>query len=296
MIRSIIYPMWRALLPIILALMLGACQAVVHEKGSIIKPELVDQIVEDVTNHEEVLTLLGPPTHVNPFQSNRWLYMQDRSYKDQQVIYARAFNTLEIVYDDNGIVLKVNRNFEDDLIDPTNLPEAMKGPSLWKRIVGDQELGLAEAAKKPGLWKRLWGSDDKALAEAQEEAEAAGAEIGAESLDGEKTSDKSDAAWWKFWKKNQEENQKVASTDNPEEAAMETKDPSLFQRFLNTFKNKPKSDKPPPDLTFSKEDADWWKGVFEHDPTQGGLVDPTAKPPENEKQKLLDGRSWWKFW
>ncbi|MBF0589064.1 MAG: outer membrane protein assembly factor BamE [Magnetococcales bacterium] len=285
MIRSNPFHPWRTILAIMAALMLAACQAVVHEKGSIIKPELVEQIVVDVTTHDEVLELLGPPTHINPFQSTRWLYIQDRSYKDLQVVYARAFNTLELEFDSGGVVRHISRNFEDELIDPTNLPEAMKDPSVWKRIWGDDDIGLADAAKKPGFWKRLWGADRKEL-DAAEAAQTTQTPL----------NEKDDIAWWKVWKKDRwkfwrdnREVQGISEADSVE--GMDSKeDLGYMQRFVNTFKNKPK--RKPPEINFTPEDRDWWKGMFEEDPTKR----KTAPVPTHNTEPGKSDDEQWKVW
>ncbi|MBF0125249.1 MAG: outer membrane protein assembly factor BamE [Magnetococcales bacterium] len=116
-------------LPVVLIL-LTACTPVVYERGNIIDPAAVDRIQVGRTNHRQVMELLGSPTFVNSFRHERWIYLQERHYESY-----RTTNRLEIVFDTQGIVRNIQRNFGDQLWDPEQLSES--GPIdflSWRRL------------------------------------------------------------------------------------------------------------------------------------------------------------------
>ncbi|MBF0186331.1 MAG: outer membrane protein assembly factor BamE [Magnetococcales bacterium] len=114
-----------------LLLLLTACQAAMHEKGSILDPDKVDKVKVGVTTRTEVKSLLGHPTFVNSFRDERWLYVHDRAYRDLQYTYSRAFNRVEVTFDDAGVVKDLKKNFDEALLDPTKMPEAQRGDVGW---------------------------------------------------------------------------------------------------------------------------------------------------------------------
>ncbi|MBF0448256.1 MAG: outer membrane protein assembly factor BamE [Magnetococcales bacterium] len=120
----------------ILLIALGGCQARIQDNGTLIKPEDLDKIVVGVTDFREVRRLLGPATVVNTFQKRRWIYIQDRRYKNMQRTFSRAANRVEITFTPQGIVENIERNFGDELIDPENDPNATIkskwGSWFWK--------------------------------------------------------------------------------------------------------------------------------------------------------------------
>lgn len=130
------FPVLRLTLSLILMMGLVACQARIQEAGSIIKPEDINKIVVGVTDFREVRRLLGPPTLINTFQRQRWIYVQDRRYKNIQRTFARAANRIEITFDRQGIVQDLERNFGETLMDPEKDPNTeLKsdwGSWLWK--------------------------------------------------------------------------------------------------------------------------------------------------------------------
>lgn len=108
----------------ILLIGLAGCQARIQDSGSVLKPDDVDKIIVGVTDFQEVRRLLGPPTVVNSFRRRRWIYIQDRKYKNIQRTFSRAANRIEITFDSQGIVEKLERNFGENLIDPELEPNA----------------------------------------------------------------------------------------------------------------------------------------------------------------------------
>jgi outer membrane protein assembly factor BamE (lipoprotein component of BamABCDE complex) len=102
----------------ILLIALAGCQARMQDTGTMIKPEDLNKIVTGVTNYQEVRKILGPATIVNTFRRERWIYIQDRRYKNLQRTFSRAANRIEITFNNQGIVEKIERNFGDTLMDP----------------------------------------------------------------------------------------------------------------------------------------------------------------------------------
>ncbi len=118
---------------LVCSLFLAACQAVVSESGNIIEPGKVDQIHIGQTHRDEVIKLLGPPTLVNTFREERWIYIQDRQFKNIQRTFSRVTNRIEITFDTNGQVRDIQRNFNDTLYDPRNVSKENedKGYTRW---------------------------------------------------------------------------------------------------------------------------------------------------------------------
>ncbi|MEO5330702.1 MAG: outer membrane protein assembly factor BamE [Magnetococcus sp. YQC-5] len=128
-LRSQLVPLYALLL----ALFLTGCQAQLHESGVILNPEATAKIHPGITTRAEVLERLGPPTLVNTFNSNRWLYVQDRKFQNMQRTFSRVANRIEITFDSNGVVQDIKKNFNDQVWDPTQVPEANsdKGWMSW---------------------------------------------------------------------------------------------------------------------------------------------------------------------
>jgi outer membrane protein assembly factor BamE (lipoprotein component of BamABCDE complex) len=131
----------------ILLVGLGGCQARIHETGTVIRPEDVNKIVVGVTNFREVRKLLGPATIVNSFRQKRWIYIQDRRYKNIQRTFARSANRIEITFNSQGIVEKLERNFGETLLDPENDPDA-ELKSRWGGWFWKGEYDQPDTSKK----------------------------------------------------------------------------------------------------------------------------------------------------
>ncbi|MBF0160652.1 MAG: outer membrane protein assembly factor BamE [Magnetococcales bacterium] len=112
------------------ALLLIACQATVHEKGTILNPYTVAQIKVGQTTRAQVKELLGVPTIVSSLRKDRWAYVQDRQFKNVQRTFSRVINRVEITFDERGVVKEIQNNFDDVLLDPQTVPEA-KNTQQW---------------------------------------------------------------------------------------------------------------------------------------------------------------------
>ncbi|MBF0357746.1 MAG: outer membrane protein assembly factor BamE [Magnetococcales bacterium] len=185
----------RTIFFLILLIGLAGCQARMQETGSMIKPEDVNKIVVGVTNHEEVKKLLGPATIINTFRRERWIYIQDRRYKNMQRTFARAVNRIEITFDKQGIVEKIERNFGDSLIDPENNESSSLrskwGSWFWKGSYDKPATG-EEAPSSPTTDKAE--ETDKATVEGKPAADKQETDGAVNGEDDKKAKD-----WWRFW-------------------------------------------------------------------------------------------------
>ncbi|MEO5340068.1 MAG: outer membrane protein assembly factor BamE [Magnetococcus sp. MYC-9] len=122
MVRTTRFFFLALLLPF--SLLLAGCQAVVHEKGTILDPKRVALITVGQTTRAQVKELLGVPTMVNSLRKDRWIYVQDRQFKNVQRTFARVINRVEVTFDERGVVKDIQHNFDDALLDPQTIPEA----------------------------------------------------------------------------------------------------------------------------------------------------------------------------
>ncbi|MBF0142572.1 MAG: outer membrane protein assembly factor BamE [Magnetococcales bacterium] len=121
-----------------------------HEKGTILDPAAVATIKTGVTTSAEVRQLLGSPTLINAFREERWVYIQDRRYRNIQRTFSRVANRLEITFDAEGVVAGVKRNFDDALLDPNDLPVSGKNRERgWWSWFWDWENADIEPAYPP---------------------------------------------------------------------------------------------------------------------------------------------------
>lgn len=166
----------------LLSLSILGCQAVIYEKGTILDPEAVSQIRIGETTRPQVKRLLGFPTFVNTFRNERWLYIQDRHFKNFQRTFSRTANRVEVTFDKQGRVSALRRNFGDQLLNPETLPEAQDQQSwltwLWN---GEYDKPTTETHHTPssGL------PPEKALASAKRPSPSGKSH----SWD----------PWWRFW-------------------------------------------------------------------------------------------------
>ncbi|MBF0096513.1 MAG: outer membrane protein assembly factor BamE [Magnetococcales bacterium] len=121
-----------------LLLILSACQATIQEKGTILNPQAVERIQPGRTTRAQVKELLGVPTIVNTVRKDRWIYIQDRQYRNIQRTFARVVNRVEVTFDARGVVRDVQHNFNDQLLDPEKMPEA-QNTQLWFAWLWDGE-------------------------------------------------------------------------------------------------------------------------------------------------------------
>ncbi|MBF0165198.1 MAG: outer membrane protein assembly factor BamE [Magnetococcales bacterium] len=167
---------------LIVALALAGCQAQIHESGIILDEDALHRIHAGSTTRGQVLELLGPPTLVNPYRGNRWLYVQDRKFKNMQRTFARVANRVEITFDRAGVVQEVQKNFSDKPWDPTTLPEADSDKG-WMHWLWDTQYA------HPAVNPRGTGPSDAASTDNR----STGSDESAPSLADEKK------PWWKFW-------------------------------------------------------------------------------------------------
>ncbi|MEO5329479.1 MAG: outer membrane protein assembly factor BamE [Magnetococcus sp. THC-1_WYH] len=120
------------------SLFLASCQAVISESGNIIDPAKVEQIHIGTTTRDEILKLLGPPTLTNTFRQERWIYIQDRQFRNIQRTFSRVTNRLEITFDTGGVVQDIQRNFEDSLYDPRTADEGNKDEGYTQWLFGGE--------------------------------------------------------------------------------------------------------------------------------------------------------------
>lgn len=176
------------------SLFLTSCQAVVNESGSIIEPEKAAQIQIGTTTRDEVLKLLGPPTLVNTFRQERWIYIQDRQFKNIQRTFSRVTNRIEITFDGSGFVRDVQRNFKDALYDPREISKQKedRGYSGWlldgKFARPANNPGPIEPENKSGSESTIWPDFLKKGSTAAENSEKKSGNESQTPVDPEKTS------------------------------------------------------------------------------------------------------------
>ncbi|MBF0309110.1 MAG: outer membrane protein assembly factor BamE [Magnetococcales bacterium] len=160
----------------ILCLFLAGCQAAVQEKGNILETDRMQEIRTGVTTRSRVQELLGHPTLVNSFRPDRWIYVQDRRYKDQ-----RNTSRLIIDFDSRGVVRNVERNFDKEVLDPRESPDS-RTESLWTHMKpwGGRELPKAEGDVDP-LDTRSWWQKVLLIHPEKDQPEPAKEEKGADS-------------------------------------------------------------------------------------------------------------------
>ncbi|MGN7611490.1 outer membrane protein assembly factor BamE domain-containing protein [Magnetococcales bacterium HHB-1] len=152
---------------LILLVLLAGCQARIHEKGNIIRLVDVEKILPEITSREGVKQILGNPTLVNNLDEirERWIYIQDRRYKDKQYTYGHVVNRVEITFDSTGTVIELNKNFDSALLDPKISPEVKKKVSFHQWLFGKQHEKPLHSKQKysqskeeeEGFWQRFGG-------------------------------------------------------------------------------------------------------------------------------------------
>lgn len=93
-----------------LALLLGACEPTVANRGNILDTEKLNEIKVGTSTREEVATKLGTPTQISTFDDKKWYYIgrqtEQYSFLDPEVIDQQA---TEISFDDQGVVTSINK-------------------------------------------------------------------------------------------------------------------------------------------------------------------------------------------
>ncbi|MBF0271785.1 MAG: outer membrane protein assembly factor BamE [Magnetococcales bacterium] len=192
---------------VIVAFALAGCQAQIHESGVILTPDATARIQPGVTTRNQVIEWLGPPTFVNPFHGNRWLYIQDRKFKNVQRTFSRVANRLEITFDSNGVVRDVQKNFQDKPWDPTTMPEANNDQGwvnwLWDRSYAKPATNLHPSAQPA---KPETGSESSSLEAKPPQADA--------------SADTAKKPWWRFWSREPAVDPDTVQTMPPEDSSV----------------------------------------------------------------------------
>ncbi|MBF0109362.1 MAG: outer membrane protein assembly factor BamE [Magnetococcales bacterium] len=161
------YPLARFLV-LVCSLFLAACQAIVSESGNIIETDKADQIHIGQTHRDQVRELLGPPTLVNTFRQERWIYIQDRQFKNIQRTFSRVTNRIEITFDEQGLVRDIQKNFNDSLYDPRHSSRENEDRSYAKWLFGGEfskpmtdppKESESAAENSPSFWPRFLKKD-----------------------------------------------------------------------------------------------------------------------------------------
>ena len=173
------------LLPFSLSLI--ACQAVVYEKGTVLNPQNVARIKAGETTRAQVKDLLGVPTIVNSLRKDRWIYVQDRQFKNIQRTFARVINRVEITFDERGVVKNIQHNFDQELLDPQSLPEAHNAKS-WFAWLWDGAYARPATGGQPA---------DSVTPAASTTNPSSGAQGATENRPGTNP-------WWRFWSSGKE--------------------------------------------------------------------------------------------
>lgn len=233
------------------ALSLTGCQAIMQEKGNILKPEEVARIQEKKTTREEVFQLLGSPAFVNTFQPNRWIYIHDRRFEGFRMV-----NRLEITFDDKGVVQHIQRNFDTKMKDPRDLAGYDENTPWYLR------------------WKVGKPHDETKLAMPMPQEER---------------------SWWKFWGDKKKPAPLLAQPGPASKDPLDVLPPkqSLWDRLTDFTIQTRQPVQPEPDTALAPGEENWWREMFEKDPTQGGEPGSVPVPGGggDTAREILEGPS-----
>ncbi len=88
----------------------AACSPMVNNHGYRLDPDSLAQLQPGVTSREEVYRLLGSPSSVGTFDTERWYYISQRT--EQMSFYQTEITAQDVVYvdfDRNGLVHEVTK-------------------------------------------------------------------------------------------------------------------------------------------------------------------------------------------
>jgi outer membrane protein assembly factor BamE (lipoprotein component of BamABCDE complex) len=123
-------------------LLLTACQPMVANRGNILDPDALTQVVPGKTTREEVAAALGSPTEVGTFDEKVWYYVgrqtEQYSFFRPDVIKQHA---IEVDFDEEGIVASV-KNLdlkEAGDVDPVarQTPTYGRDDTFIRQLLGD---------------------------------------------------------------------------------------------------------------------------------------------------------------
>lgn len=173
-------------------LSLTACQAVIHEKGTILDPRKVALIQVGQTTRAQVKEMLGVPTFGDNFRRDRWSYIQDRQLKNLQRTFSRAINRVEVTFDKRGVVQKIQHNFGEALMDPITLPEAQNNQSWFRWLWGGEYM-------RPAIKSQQTENASQVSEATASEANAPSEAPETESLEKSPEESGDKKPWWRLW-------------------------------------------------------------------------------------------------
>jgi outer membrane protein assembly factor BamE (lipoprotein component of BamABCDE complex) len=124
------------------ALMLGACEPSVDQRGHVATPGTIEKLQPGQQTRNDVLTLLGSPSTTATFDDETWYYISQRvettaflapDVKDQQVM-ALKFDKAGVLKDMSTYTLKDGRAIE--MVD-RKTPTAGKELTIIEQVFGN---------------------------------------------------------------------------------------------------------------------------------------------------------------
>jgi outer membrane protein assembly factor BamE (lipoprotein component of BamABCDE complex) len=121
---------------------LAACEPTMANRGNILDPDSLAQIVPGTSTREDVATKLGTPTEVSTFDEKIWYYIgrqtEQYSFFAPEVLKQQA---VEVDFDDKGIVQQVRKLDLSQAgdIDPVDrvTPSYGRSDTFIKELLGD---------------------------------------------------------------------------------------------------------------------------------------------------------------
>jgi len=121
---------------------LAACEPTMANRGNILDPDSLAQIVPGTSTREDVATKLGTPTEVSTFDEKIWYYIgrqtEQYSFFAPEVLKQQA---VEVDFDDKGIVQQVRKLdlSQSGDIDPVDrvTPSYGRSDTFMKELLGD---------------------------------------------------------------------------------------------------------------------------------------------------------------
>jgi len=124
------------------ALLLGACEPTIANRGNIVDPDKLAEIKIGTSTREDVATKLGTPTEISTFDDKVWYYVgrQTRQYAflDPEVVKQQA---IEVHFDDKGTVVALDKldlsSAQDIEPAPGATPTYGRNDTFLRQLLGD---------------------------------------------------------------------------------------------------------------------------------------------------------------
>ena len=154
-----------ALIAIACAVAIGACSAVVDQRGNLPTPERIGEIHPGLTK-EQVVKILGSPSSMGVFNDGSWYYISRKtariSFFEPEVLDQQVFI---ITFDNNGIVRGVGHKTVADGREIEPAPGATPAPgrelTFLEQIIGNvgrfNKGGGSSGAGETGSPERPYG-------------------------------------------------------------------------------------------------------------------------------------------